>query len=146
MRAWLSTQDVGFLERNLREDPRAAEDLKALLGKTTVPAVVVGDQYVIGYDPERLEALLSESSVGAGSLPPRDSLERNQGSMAAAEGLSLAGTIADLLERVREELAYSAAKGDGPYRRGMEDGLHFAEDALVGILERHSSDQTDSAD
>lgn len=140
MRALLSTQDVAFVERNIRQDPQAAEELRALLGKTTVPVVVVGDQYVIGYDPERLGALLSESSVGKGILPPRDSLERNQASMAAREGLGLAGTIADLLERVREELAYNAAKGDGPYRRGMEDGLRFAEDALVAVLERHSSD------
>jgi len=137
VRALLSTQDVAFVERNIREDPRAAEDLRTLLGKTTVPVVVVGDQYVIGYDPERLEALLSESSIGEGILPPRDSLEHNQGSMAAREELGLAGTVADLLERVREELAYNAAKGDGPYRRGMEDGLHFAEDALVAILGRH---------
>jgi hypothetical protein len=58
--------------------------------------------------------------------------------MAAQPLASLPATVADLLVRIREELAYNAAKGDGPYRQGMHDGLRFAEDALVAILSKHA--------
>ena len=57
--------------------------------------------------------------------------------MAARARADLAATVADLLSRIREELVYNAAKGDGPYRQGMHDGLRFSEDALVAILDRH---------
>jgi hypothetical protein len=42
-----------------------------------------------------------------------------------------------LLGRVAEELAYNYAKGSGPYRLGVHDGLRFAEDALLDPLRRH---------
>jgi hypothetical protein len=58
--------------------------------------------------------------------------------MAARPLAELSATVADLLVRIREELAYNAAKGDGPYRQGMHDGLRFAEDALVAILGKHT--------
>jgi hypothetical protein len=75
--------------------------------------------------------------MGIADLPPRDSAAESQGSMAAEPQTDLAATVADFLARVREELAYNAAKGDGPYRQGMHDGLRFSEDALVAILDNH---------
>jgi hypothetical protein len=42
-----------------------------------------------------------------------------------------------LLDRFRSELEYSDAKGSGPYRQGMHDGLHFAADALADLLAAH---------
>ena len=68
-------------------------------------------------------------------LPPRDSASPTQGAMAARPQAELTATLADLLIRIREELVYNAAKGDGPYRQGMHDGLRFAEDALTAILD-----------
>jgi hypothetical protein len=58
--------------------------------------------------------------------------------MAARPLADLPATVADLLFRIREELSYNAAKGDGPYRQGMHDGLRFAEDALVAILDSYA--------
>jgi hypothetical protein len=45
--------------------------------------------------------------------------------------------LAHLLARFRSELAYNDAKGNGPYRQGMHDGLHFAADALADVLAAH---------
>jgi len=73
-------------------------------------------------------------------LPPRDSASPTQGTMAARPQADLAATLVDLLARIREELAYNAAKGSGSYRQGMHDGLRFAEDALVAILDQYGSD------
>jgi hypothetical protein len=63
--------------------------------------------------------------------------------MAARARADLAATVADLVARIREELAYNAAKGDGPYRQGMHDGLRFSEDALVAILDKHMVETAD---
>jgi hypothetical protein len=76
--------------------------------------------------------------MGNADLPPRDSASEKQGAMAARARADLATTVADLVARIREELAYNAAKGDGPYRQGMHDGLRFSEDALVAILADHA--------
>jgi hypothetical protein len=60
--------------------------------------------------------------------------------MAAKSEADLAATVADLVTRVQEELAYNAAKGDGPYRQGMHDGLRFSEDALLAILDNYAGE------
>jgi hypothetical protein len=73
-------------------------------------------------------------------LPPRDSASPIQGTMAARPQADLTATLVDLLARIREELAYNAAKGSGSYRQGMHDGLRFAEDALAAILDKYGSD------
>jgi hypothetical protein len=57
--------------------------------------------------------------------------------MAARLQEDLLDTLDDLVTRIREELAYNAAKGGGAYRQGMHDGLRFAEEALVSIAEQH---------
>ena len=45
-----------------------------------------------------------------------------------------------LLARIAEEIRFNDAKGTGPYRLGMHDGLRFAEDALVELLRGHGYD------
>jgi hypothetical protein len=49
----------------------------------------------------------------------------------------LAQDLIDLLARFRAELDYSDAKGVGPYREGMHDGLHFGADSLADVLSKH---------
>ena len=70
--------------------------------------------------------------------PPRDSAQLSQGTMAARQLTELEETVMDLLQRIQEELVYNAAKGTGPYRQGMHDGLRFSEDALAAILKEYS--------
>jgi hypothetical protein len=57
--------------------------------------------------------------------------------MAAQPKADLAATLVDLLLRIREEMDYNQAKGDGPYRQGMQDGMRFVQDALVAILQEY---------
>jgi hypothetical protein len=49
----------------------------------------------------------------------------------------LPADLVQLVARFRAELAYNDAKGSGPYRQGMHDGLHFAVDALADLLAAH---------
>lgn len=71
------------------------------------------------------------------SNPPGNSLEADQGARVSEPGESLEEGILNLIKRVREELDYNDAKGTSGYRLGMHDGLRFAEDALVNLLNRH---------
>ena len=71
------------------------------------------------------------------SNPPGNSLQADQHRRVSAPGESPEAGILNLIERVREELDYNDAKGSSTYRLGMHDGLRFAEDALVNLLNRH---------
>lgn len=135
MREFLSARNIPFTERNIRRDPEAKAELLALTGNLVVPVVVAGDRHVVGFAPEWLESIAAPESQRAVVEPPRDSASLEQGDMAAHAQADLAATVGDLLARVREELAYNAAKGQGAYRQGMHDGLRFAEDALASILQ-----------
>ncbi len=66
--------------------------------------------------------------------PPGNSLDADQHRQVADGGPDLATGLSNLLARVDEELRYNAAKGTSPYRMGMQDGLHFARDALAALL------------
>ena len=71
------------------------------------------------------------------SRPPGNSLEADQRARVSAPGESLEEGIRHLISRVREELDYNDAKGQSAFRMGMHDGLRFAEDALVNLLNQH---------
>jgi len=139
VREFLFARNVLFVDRNIRQDPQAKEELLRLTGKLVVPVVVVGEEHVVGYDPDWLDRIISADGGEGVEAPPRDSVSLEQGVMAARPRADLAATLGDLLGRVREELAYNAAKGGGtPYRKGMHDGLRFAKDALVAILNQYA--------
>jgi glutaredoxin len=144
VREFLSARNIPFTERNIRRDPEAKAELLALTGNLVVPVVVARDRHVVGFAPEWLESVAAAAGRPAVVSPPRDSASPEQGNMAARAQADLAATVGDLLTRVREELVYNAAKGDGAYRQGMHDGLRFAEDALVGILQPYR-DESDLA-
>jgi len=69
--------------------------------------------------------------------PPGNSLEADQRARVVEPGETLADGLGNLLDRIREELDYNAAKGQSSFRMGMHDGLRFAEDAVVYLLVRH---------
>ena len=69
--------------------------------------------------------------------PPGNSLAATQGNRVADPGHDLAAGLQALLARVTEEIDFNDAKGAGPYRLGVNDGLRFAEDAVADLLRRH---------
>lgn len=71
------------------------------------------------------------------TAPPGNSLERNQQARVAEAGETLVEGLVALLERVQGEIAYNDAKGQSTFRLGVHDGLRFAEDAVVDLLNRH---------
>jgi hypothetical protein len=69
--------------------------------------------------------------------PPGNSLAASQGQKVVDPGEDLAAGLQALLARVTEEIDFNDAKGAGPYRLGVHDGLRFAEDAIADLLRRH---------
>jgi hypothetical protein len=67
--------------------------------------------------------------------PPGNSLRQDQNQRVVDPGDGPLDGLEALLARTREEIEYNASKGDGLYRLGMHDGLRYAEDAIVAILE-----------
>jgi hypothetical protein len=72
--------------------------------------------------------------------PPGNSLDMDQLQRVADAGADVADGLVNVLERVWQELDYNAAKGASTYRLGVHDGLRFAEDAIVDLLQHHGHD------
>ena len=69
--------------------------------------------------------------------PPGNSLAAAQGERVADPGEDLPAGLRALLARITEEIEVNDAKGAGPYRLGVHDGLRFAEDGVADLLRRH---------
>jgi hypothetical protein len=69
--------------------------------------------------------------------PPGNSLAATQGERVADPGDDLPAGLQALLARIGEEIDFNDAKGAGPYRLGVHDGLRFAEDAVADLMRRH---------
>ena len=104
-----------------------------------MPTLVAGDRRVVGFDPEQLEEIvrLHAPEAEPTPAPPGNSLEADQGQRVISSGASLTDDLRNLLDRLAGELDYNAAKGSTPFRLGMHDGLRFAQDAVVDLLQRH---------
>lgn len=57
MKEFLSQRGIEFTERNVGQDESALSELEQL-GVMTTPVTLIDDEMVIGFDRERLNALL----------------------------------------------------------------------------------------
>lgn len=62
MKEFLSQKGVTFVERDVAQDETALSELEQL-GVLTTPVTLIDDEIVIGFDRERLNALLSGEEV-----------------------------------------------------------------------------------
>ncbi len=67
-KALLSRRGVEFDVRDIEKDPTAFEELQAL-GLMSVPVVVVGDQYVVGWNPTRVGELVGFEAREVSTTP-----------------------------------------------------------------------------
>jgi glutaredoxin len=54
-KAWLSGKGISFTEFNVSTDVEAGARLRDL-GYRSTPVVKIGDEYIVGYSPLKLEA------------------------------------------------------------------------------------------
>ncbi len=116
-------------------DPRWERDLAERTGSRVLPVVVIGEETVVGFDRERIVALLGLSDHNPYD-PEWEGLE-----LGSVSELGLKGAPKDLVIRIKKllagmqrELEYNADKGLSPYRFGQHDGLRFARDALIRLM------------
>ncbi|HTC93894.1 MAG TPA: glutaredoxin domain-containing protein [Terriglobales bacterium] len=57
---YLEGRGISFQERDVRSDPEAVRELVEIYQSHSTPTIIVGGKVMIGFDPERLEELLSE--------------------------------------------------------------------------------------
>ncbi len=57
-KSYLKDKGISFEEKDVAEDSGAAQEMMDLTGQRSVPVIKKGGQYVVGFDPERLENML----------------------------------------------------------------------------------------
>lgn len=58
IRTILLARGVAFEERNISQDPVAARELTEKYHSHSTPTLVIGDEVLTGFDPQRIDALL----------------------------------------------------------------------------------------
>jgi glutaredoxin-like YruB-family protein len=59
VKAFLSERGIAFEERDVSSDENAVHDLVHKYHSRSTPTIVVGDEVMIGFDPDRLNELLA---------------------------------------------------------------------------------------
>lgn len=72
-RRYLAERDVPFVEHDVTGSASALEHLLWLTGVAAVPAIVVGTQALVGFDPARIEEMLSWASDEEAEATPNTS-------------------------------------------------------------------------
>ncbi len=58
--AFLSERGIAFEERDVTRDPSAVEELVQKYKSHSTPTLLIGDEVMIGFDPDRLDQLLGK--------------------------------------------------------------------------------------
>jgi glutaredoxin 3 len=135
VREFLSQNSVEYEERNIAKDTRWRRSLEELTGEAVVPVLLVGGQRVVGLDERRMaEAIGLQDAHG----------ESNRDGLAAPPELAslperpddpTAAALTHFVRRLQREMEYNAAKEGAPYRDGQHDGMRFARDTILRILD-----------
>lgn len=59
MKAYLSERGIEFTERDVSRDQAAVFELVRTYGSRSTPTTVIGDEIIIGFDPDRIDDALS---------------------------------------------------------------------------------------
>jgi len=134
VREFLSQNSVEFEDRNIAKDPHWREELMTLTGEIVVPVLVVSGQQVTGLDDARMaEALglehvdFSSNRDGLAAPPELEALPNPPGDPTAA-------ALTHFVRRLQREMEFNNAKDAAPYRDGQHDGMRFARDTILRIL------------
>ena len=60
MKAYLSARGIEYEDRDVSADAQAVEDLVHKYQSRSTPTLVIGEEVMIGFDPDRLDELMRE--------------------------------------------------------------------------------------
>ena len=133
MREFLSLNSVEFEDRNIATNVHWRDELVQLTGEAVVPILVVGDQRIVGFDEERMGAVLGLSKYR--STAAREGLDAPpELGQLATDGLRLEADLQHFVRRIQREMEFNDAKECSGYRDGQHDGMRFARDGILRIL------------
>ncbi len=61
LKGFLSAKGIAFTNHDVMDDPAALEEVVRRTGARAVPVVVVGEEFVVGFDRGKLQRLLEIS-------------------------------------------------------------------------------------
>jgi glutaredoxin len=134
VREFLSQNSVAFEDRNIAKEPHWRKELVELTGEVVVPVLVVGGKQVVGLDEARMGDAIGLE--GFESNPNRDGLAAppELASLPDVKPDSVDGQLTHFVRRLQREMEFNAAKDEAAYRDGQHDGMRFARDAILRIL------------
>jgi glutaredoxin len=135
VRDFLSQNSVEFEDRNIAKDPEARRSLEALTGEAVVPVLLVGGKQVIGLDERRMAEALGLESFKADSNRDGLAAPHELEALPADSNDPTVAALTDFVRRLQREMEYNAAKEDAPYRDGQHDGMRYARDTILRILD-----------
>jgi len=102
--------------------------------EVVVPVLVVGGKQVVGLDEEQMARAVGLEDFK--SDPNRDGLAAppELASLKDAPAGSTEEQLTHFVRRLQREMEFNAAKDGAPYRDGQHDGMRFARDAILRIL------------
>ena len=60
LKLFLTERGIAFEERDVTRDPGAVHDLTEKYKSHSTPTLVIGEEVIIGFNPERLDEILGE--------------------------------------------------------------------------------------
>lgn len=60
LKIFLEEKGIEFEERDITQDPSAVRELMEKYNSHSTPTLVIGEEVLIGFDPERLDKILGE--------------------------------------------------------------------------------------
>lgn len=60
VKLFLKDRGAKYEERSIEEDEEAVRELKEKYNSRSTPTVVIGEEVLIGFDPERIDELLEQ--------------------------------------------------------------------------------------
>ena len=60
LKMFLTEKGATFEERDITRDPSAVRDLTEKYKSHSTPTLVIGDEVLIGFDPDRIDKILDE--------------------------------------------------------------------------------------
>jgi glutaredoxin-like YruB-family protein len=58
VKSYLKNKGVDYNEIDVVEDTQAAQRMVELTGQRSVPVITIGERYIVGYDPDRIDSML----------------------------------------------------------------------------------------
>lgn len=132
IKAYLQQRDVLFVEHDVSQDPRAAQEMLQLSGQQGVPVTVIDGQVVVGFNRPLIDQHLAQrasqppklgvSIAPASRIGEQKGLELPEGAYVGRVRPALAGALAGLrIGDVIVQLAGQPVKSDQDVHRVMTE-------------------------